>query len=199
MDPGLSVIAAYDPGNTSPFPDEKGHLNVAATYASAAAATVVEVDPNTGQISILEFTLAHDVGVVINPLTLDGQIQGAFAQAIGAILLEELNYSADGQPLNASMLDYSIPAFGDVPRPRLLHRETPSFTPGGFRGAGQGPNILCPSAIANAVHDALHPLGVKITRTNLGPNRVRDLLREAGVAIDPLAGARLRSIVGAND
>ncbi len=199
MDPGLSVIAAYDPGTTSPFPDEKGHLNVAATYASGAAAAVVEVDVNTGRIAILEFTLVHDVGVVINPLTLDGQIQGAFAQAIGALFMEELNFNADGQPLNASMLDYSIPGFGDVPRPRVIHRETPSPTPGGFRGAGEGPIIVSPSAIANAVHDALHPLGVKITQTNLGPNRVRDLLREAGVVLDPLAGARLRSIVGAND
>jgi carbon-monoxide dehydrogenase large subunit len=199
MDPGLSVVAGYDPGNTSPFPDEKGHLNVAATYGSGAAAALVEVDVNTGQITILECTLVHDCGVVINPLTLDGQIQGAFAQAVGALLLEELNYSDDGQPLNASMLDYSIPAFGDVPRPRVIHRETPSALLGGFRGAGEGPVIMTPSAIANAVHDALRPLGVKVTQTNLGPNRVRDLLRSAGVAIDPLAGARLRSIAGAPD
>lgn len=194
MDMGLSVVAGYDPGNTSPFPDEKGHLNVAATYSSAAAAALVEVDPNTGQVAILDFTMVHDCGVVINPMTLEGQIHGAFAQAIGAVLLEELNYSEDGQPLNTTMLDYSIPGFGDVPAPRIIHRETPSALLGGFRGAGEGAIIVSPSAIANAVHDALHPLGVKVAQTNLGPNRIRDLLRAAGAPIDPLAGVRFRGI-----
>jgi carbon-monoxide dehydrogenase large subunit len=196
MDMGLSVVAGYDPGNTSPFPDEKGHLNVAATYATAAAAAFVEVDRNTGKVAILDFTLVHDCGVVINPLMLDGQLQGAFAQAVGSVLFEELNYNADGQPQNATMLDYSIPAFGDVPRPTVIHRETPSPLVGGFRGAGEGATIVSPSAIANAIHDALRPLGVKVTQTNLGPNRLRDLMRASGVEIDPLAGIRFRGVAG---
>jgi carbon-monoxide dehydrogenase large subunit len=198
MDMGLSVVTGYDPGNTSPFPDEKGHLNVAATYASGAALAMVEVDPNTGQVAILDFTMVHDCGVVINPMTLDGQIQGAFAQAIGAVLLEELNYSSDGQPLNATMLDYSIPGFGDVPRPRVIHRETPSAVLGGFRGAGEGAIIMTPSALINAIADALGPLGAKVAQTNLGPHRIRDLLRAAGVKVDPLAGVRYRGITAAS-
>jgi carbon-monoxide dehydrogenase large subunit len=190
-DMGLAAIVAYDPGNTSPFPDESGHMNPAATWATAAGAVVVEVDVNTGQVEIQDAVIVHDCGRVINPLVLEGQIQGAFAQAIGAVLFEELVYSADGQLLTSTLLDYAIPAFGNVPRVRIVHRETPSALPGGFRGAGEAGIIVMPAAIANAVHDALHPLGVRITQTNLGPARLRALLRAAGVRADPLAEARL--------
>ncbi len=186
---GLATIASYEPGQTSPFPDpETGHLDVGATYSSAAAAAVVEVDVNTGRTKVLDYVLVHDCGAVINPLILDGQIHGGFAQAIGVTFLEELVYSPEGQPLCSTLLDYSIPAFGDVPQPRIIHRETPSAVLGGFRGAGEAPIIITPSALANAVHDALRPLGVRIRQTNLGAHHLRDLLREAGVRLDVLAG-----------
>jgi carbon-monoxide dehydrogenase large subunit len=92
------------------------------------------------------------------------------------------------------LLDYLIPAFGSVPQARIVHRETPSELLGGFRGAGEAGIIVMPSAIANAVHDALKPLGIKVTQTNLGATHVRALLRDAGVELDPLAGARLRAL-----
>jgi carbon-monoxide dehydrogenase large subunit len=187
VDPGLAALVAYDTFNTSPFPDEQGHLNVAATYSTAAALCAVEVDRNTGRVQIHDVTIVHDCGTVINPMILDGQIHGAFAQAVGATLFEELVYDANGQPLTSTLLDYAIPAFGDVPKPRIVHRETPSPTLGGFRGAGEGPIIVTPAMIANAVHDALRPVGVTVTQTNLSPPRVRALLRAAGVAPDPLA------------
>jgi carbon-monoxide dehydrogenase large subunit len=194
MDMGLSAIVTYDPGNTSPFPDERGHMNPAATWATAAGAIVVEVDVNTGQVEIQDAVIVHDCGRIINPLILEGQIQGAFAQAIGAVLFEELVYSDDGQLLTTSLLDYRIPGFGDVPRLRIVHRETPSATLGGFRGAGEAGIIVMTAAIANAVHDALRPLGVRITQTNLSPSRLRTLLRDAGVRADPLAGMRLSAL-----
>jgi carbon-monoxide dehydrogenase large subunit len=190
-DMGLSAIVAYDPGNTSPFPDESGHMNPAATWATAAGAAVVEVDVNTGQVEIQDAVIVHDCGRVINPMILEGQIQGAFAQALGAVLFEELMYSPDGQLLTSTLLDYAIPAFGNVPRLRIVHRETPSDLLGGFRGAGEAGIIVMPAAIANAVHDALRPLGVRITQTNLSPSRLRTLLRAAGVRCDPLADPRL--------
>ncbi len=177
MDPGLSVVVGYDPGNTSPFPDENGKLNVAATYSTAAAAAVVEVDPATGVVTVNDITIVHDCGTVIDGVLLDGQIQGAVAQAVGATFFEEIHYDENGQPRTTTLADYMIPGFGDAVRPRIIHRETPSGLLGGFRGAGEGAIIVTPAALAAAVHDALVPLGVPITQTNLSPPRLRALLR----------------------
>jgi CO/xanthine dehydrogenase Mo-binding subunit len=193
-DMGLCAVASYDPGNTSPFPDESGRLNPAATYATASGAAVVEVDPNTGQVFVENALMSHDCGRIINPMIVDGQLQGAFAQAIGALLLEEIVYGDDGQILTSTLLDYLVPAFGNVPRIRALHRETPSALPGGFRGAGEGALIVMTAAIANAVADAVKPLGVRVTQTNLSASRVRRLLRAAGVAVDPVAGVRFQGL-----
>lgn len=191
MDMGLSTVVSYDPGNTSSFPDEHGHMNVAATYASAAGAARVEVDPASGNVQILDFAIVHDCGRVINPMIVDGQIQGAFAQAIGSVFLEEIDYSAEGQPLTTTLLDYLVPLCGNVPAARILHRETPSPLRGGFRGAGEAGLILAPAALINAVADALRPYGVKIAQTNLGAHHLRRLLREAGVPFDPLQSPKL--------
>jgi carbon-monoxide dehydrogenase large subunit len=143
--------------------------------------------------------IVHDCGRMINPTLVEGQIQGAFAQAVGSVLLEELVYSDDGQLLTSSLFDYLVPQFGSVPRVRIVHRETPSETLGGFRGAGEGGIIVMPAAIANAVADAVQPLGARITQTNLSAPRLRKALRDAGVQVDPLAGLPLgtRSPVGA--
>jgi carbon-monoxide dehydrogenase large subunit len=189
-EPGLSTVVGYDPGNTSAFPDEHGHMNVAATYATAACAVVVEVDPHLGTVRIDDAVIAHYCGTIINPMIVDGQILGAWAQALGSVFLEEVAYDADGQPLSASLLDYRIPTCGGVPRPRVVHREHPSPLEGGFRGAGEAAIIVCPPAIANAIEDALRPLGVAIRQTNLGPARLRALVREHGVPFDALASAR---------
>jgi aerobic carbon-monoxide dehydrogenase large subunit len=191
---GLSAIEAYDPGNTSPFPDEKGHMNVAATYATAAGAAVVEVDPLTGNTLIRDFAIVHDCGRIINPAIVDGQIQGAFAQAVGSVFLEEIVYDAAGQPLTTSFADYLVPAFGSVPRARIRHRETPSDLPGGFRGVGETGIVLAPAALVNAVADALAPVGVPVMQTNLGPRHIRELIRRAGGHRDPVAGTRIRAI-----
>jgi carbon-monoxide dehydrogenase large subunit len=193
-DMGLCVVASYDPGNTSPFPDEQGRMNPAATYATAAGAAVVEVDVQTGNVAILDAVIVHDCGTIINPMIVDGQVQGAFAQAVGAIFLEEIQYGDDGQLLTSSLLDYHIPAFGSVPKVRIVHRETPSPLLGGFRGAGEGAIIVMPGAFANAVEDALRPVGVRVRQSALSAPRIRALLREAGFRPDPVAEVRLRGL-----
>jgi carbon-monoxide dehydrogenase large subunit len=191
---GLSAMEAYDPGNTSPFPDETGRMNVAATYATAAGAAVVEVDPLTGNSLIRDFAIVHDCGRIINPAIVDGQIQGAFAQAVGSVFLEELVYDAAGQLRTTSLMDYLVPAFGSVPRARIRHRETPSGLAGGFRGAGEAGIIVGPAALVNAVADALAPMDVKVTQTALGARHIRELIRRAGVPRNPLAGSRITAI-----
>ncbi len=178
MDPGLSVVVGYDPGNTSPFPDERGKMNVAATYSTAAAAAVVEVDAATGVVTVEDLTIVHDCGTVIDRVLLDGQIHGAIAQALGQTFYEEIHYDANGQPQTSTLLDYMIPGFGDVIEPRIIHRETPSELIGGFRGAGEGAIIVTPAALAAAVHDALAPLGIPITQSNLSPPLLRSLIRD---------------------
>lgn len=190
MDMGLSLMVSYDPGNTSSFPDDKGHMNVAATYATAAAGVVVEVDPNTGQVCVERMVVVDDAGRLINPMIVDGQIQGAAAQAIGQVLLEELVYGADGQLRTTTLADYAIPTSGTVPRVEIVHRETPSPLLGGFRGAGEAAIVSGPAALVNAVADALAPLGVQVRQTNLSAGRVRALLREAGVPLAPERGCR---------
>jgi len=190
MDMGLSAMVSYDPGNTSSFPDERGRMNVAATYATAAAGVVLEVDINTGEVEIERMVVIDDAGRLINPMIVDGQIQGAAAQAIGQILLEELVYGDDGQLRTTTLADYAIPIAGTVPRVDIGHRETPSPLLGGFRGAGEAAIVSGPAAIVNAIADAVAPLGVRITQTNLSSSRLRGLLRDAGVSIDPVAGRR---------
>lgn len=188
MDPGLSAVVGYDPGNTSPFPDEQGKMSVGATYASAAAAAVVEVFPNTGRVIVQDLTIVHDCGRIIDPVILDGQVRGAIAQTIGSMFFEEIEYDANGQPLTTTLLDYTIPGFGDVVSPRIIHQERMSSLLGGYRGAGEGPIIVGPAVLGNAVHDAIRPLGVAVRQTNLGPRRLREILRDGGHEVDPLAG-----------
>lgn len=199
MDMGLSVMVSYDPGNTSSFPDDHGHMNVAATYATAAAGVLVEVDPNSGQVDIESFWVVDDAGTIINPMIVDGQIQGAAAQAIGQTLLEELVYDQNGQLLTTTLSDYLIPTAGTVPRVFIEHRETPSALIGGFRGAGEAAIVAGPAALVNGVADALRPLGIDVLQTNLSASRVRALLRDAGVMIDPVMGLRYFGLGIEND
>jgi carbon-monoxide dehydrogenase large subunit len=160
---------------------------MAATHASGAGLATVEVCAATGRVSVLEATILHDCGRIVDRLIVDGQIQGGFAQGLGAVLLESVEYGDDGRPCVRTLQDYPMPSALDVPRVRIVHRETPSALPGGFRGVGESAAILTPAMIAGAVHDALRPLGVAVRQTDLRPRAVRDLLRGAGVAFD--AGA----------
>ena len=188
--PGLQATVVYTPGNTIPVPDEHGHMNFDETFAAHMTAVAVEVDPDTGHVDVLDAVLVSDCGVVINPMVVEGQHQGGFAQGLGAVLLEEVRYDDDGQPLSSTLVDYTIPEASDVPRLRVVHRETPSEVAGGFRGAGEAAIIVAPAVVAGAVADALAPLGVEITSTRLHPHVLRGRVRAAGYAPDAAAFAR---------
>jgi carbon-monoxide dehydrogenase large subunit len=98
-------------------------------------------------------------------MIVEGQVHGALAQGIGEALSERLVYDGDGQLLTGTLMDYAVPAAADLPSFRLGHLETPSpLTPGGYKGMGEGGTIGAPAAIANAVADAVRPLGVVVTR-----------------------------------
>jgi aerobic carbon-monoxide dehydrogenase large subunit len=140
---------------------------------------------------VLDAVLVSDCGVVINPLLVEGQHQGAFVQGLGAVLLEEVRYGEDGHPLTATLADYTPPTAVEAPALRMVHRETPSPTAGGFRGVGEAAIIAAPAALTGAVADALAPLGVRITSTRLHAAHLRRLLRQAGHRPDAATFARL--------
>ena len=189
-EPGLHESVVYSPGNTIPVPNADGHLNFDETFGAHMTAVAVEVDPATGHVRVLDAVLVSDCGVVINPTVVEGQHQGGFAQGLGAVLHEEVRYDEDGQPLTSTLLDYTPPTALDVPALRVVHRETPSATEGGFRGVGEAAIIAAPAAIAGAVADALAPLGVPIDSTRLHPQYLRAAIRATGYEPDAAAFAR---------
>ena len=125
-----------------------------------------------------KYVVAHDCGVVVNPLLVEGQIAGGTAQGLGGVLLEEIAYDSDGQLLTGSLADYLVPTAGDVPEMRMLHQHSPSpLNPLGVKGVGEGGAVAPPAAIANAICDALSPFGVEFNATPITPERIRQALR----------------------
>ena len=147
------------------------------TYASAAHAVVVAVDPETGVVKVLRYVVVHDCGRVVNPLLADAQVMGGVAQGLGGILREEMIYDDNGQPITGSFMDYAMPIASDLPDIELDHIESLSTrNPLGVKGLGEGGAIGPPAAIANAVEDALRPFGAVVRRGPLSPSRVRALV-----------------------
>jgi aerobic carbon-monoxide dehydrogenase large subunit len=150
------------------------------TYPYGTHVAVVEVDPATGQVAILHYAITYDVGRAINPMIIDGQIVGGLAQGIGGALFEDLVYDAEGQPLTTTFMDYLVPTALEMPEATTVKilEETPTpLNPLGVKGVGEGGSSGTGAAIANAVADALAPLGVPITELPLSPDRLAGLLR----------------------
>lgn len=164
----MEVTKIYDP--------------VFGTTSSATHIAVVEIDPAICKVTIDRYVVAEDCGRVINPMIVDGQVQGGVAQGIAAALYEEIVYDAAGQLLTASLSDYLIPTACEIPVIETIHLDTASpSTVGGFRGMGEGGTIGAPAAIANALADALAPLGGEIFELPATPERLFQLLRALGV------------------
>jgi carbon-monoxide dehydrogenase large subunit len=151
-----------------------------ATYASGNHAAIVEVDPETGMVSILKYVAVHDCGRVINPMIVEGQVHGGVAQGIGGSFYERLVYDPDGQPLASTFMDFLLPTAMEVPEIEVDHLETPSpLNPLGIKGAGEAGVIPVPALMAQALEDALSPWDVTITEMPLSPAQIRALVREA--------------------
>jgi carbon-monoxide dehydrogenase large subunit len=172
--PGFSFAPGQIPGleHTAYFTPPQ------AAYCNGTHVVEVEVDIETGAVRILNYAVAHDSGNLINPLIVDGQIQGGVAHGIGNALLEFMAYDANAQPLTVSFADYLLPGACDVPNVNAVHLETPSpLNPLGVKGAGEGGTIPAAAAIVAAIENALSPFGVKLTESPITPARIMAQLR----------------------
>jgi carbon-monoxide dehydrogenase large subunit len=152
------------------------------TYPYGTHAAMVEVDVETATITILRYAIAYDVGKAVNPMIVDGQLVGALAQGIGGAIFEELAYDDQGQLLTTTFMDYLIPTAMEMPvstAVRILEDTPTPLNPLGVKGAGEGGSSGCGGALANAVSDALSPLGISITALPLSPDRLSALIRAA--------------------
>lgn len=150
------------------------------TACSSTHLCVAEIDPHTFGVKLHQYVVAEDCGRIINPMIVDGQVHGAVAQGIGAALFEEVIHDDDGQILTASLVDYILPLASDVPDIGIVHIEADlPDNIGGFRGMGEGGTIGAPAAIANALSDALSPLGTDIDHLPATPDRLFRLVRHA--------------------
>ena len=148
------------------------------TWSYAVHAAIVEVDRDTGRVAIESYTVAHDCGVVVNPMLVEGQIMGGAVQGIGGILCEGIAYDANGQLLSGSLMDYALPIASDMPGFQILHQHSPSpLNPLGVKGVGEGGAVAPPAAIANAVCDALAPFGVEVNATPINPEQLVRAMR----------------------
>ncbi|HEY4857823.1 MAG TPA: molybdopterin cofactor-binding domain-containing protein, partial [Xanthobacteraceae bacterium] len=133
---------------------------------------VVDVDPKTGEVEVVRYVAAEDVGTLINPAVVEGQIIGGIAQGIGEALLEELVYDETGQPRTMTLADYLVPSALEIPRIELHHANVPSAALGGFKGCGEGSIIGALGSVACAVADALSQHGGDIHEFPATPERV---------------------------
>ena len=159
VEPGLEESAFYDPKNF--------------TFPGGTHLVEGEIDPETGVVEVAEVAIADDVGVIINPMIVDGQAHGGLAQGIGQALFEELRYDSEGQLMNASYMDYVMPRAADLPNFKVGNHVTAcTHNPIGVKGVGEVGAIGVPPAVINAVLDALAPLGVTDISMPATPEKV---------------------------
>lgn len=173
--PGFALPPGQEPGlfAESYFTPERS------TYSHGCHLVEVELDRDTGRILIQRYVVAHDCGKIINPMVVDGQIQGGVAHGVGNALLEYMAYDEQGQPVTASFADYLLPEAVDVPRAEVIHLESPTpLNPLGVKGAGEGGTIPAAAAIVSAIQDALHGHGPRINHHPVTPAFVLPLLDE---------------------
>jgi carbon-monoxide dehydrogenase large subunit len=174
IEPGLTETGSYDPPGT---------------FSNACHVAIVEVDVETGRVTVEKFLVAEDAGRIINPMIAEGQVHGGIAQGIGNALLEEIVYDESGGILTANLADYMPPTAREMPPIELHHRETPSTTSiTEAKGLGEGGSIGAPAAVINAINDALTPFNVQIDEMPATPQRIRAALRAA--PLPPRALAR---------
>jgi len=184
MEPGLANLSVYNMPNADRL-DSSAKANLATTYASSAHIVTLEIDPSTGVVAIQRYVAVSDCGRIVNPLIVDGQTVGGIVQALGWVLLEQLPY-VDGQLIASDFTNYLMPTMTSFPDPELIHVETPSpFTEVGAKGVGESSNMTAMAAAANALEDALDPLGIKIRGSHYHAQKLFEMVRDAKKKAEP--------------
>jgi 2-furoyl-CoA dehydrogenase large subunit len=179
MEPGLQATAVFGFSVAQPV-DDQDRVNSSNTYGFIAEVMAVEVDPETAAIKILRYATVHDAGTIINPMIAEGQIYGGALHGLGGALFEELQYDEGGQLLTGTFMDYLVPTASEAPVIDIAHVVSPSpLTPLGSKGLGESSSMTVPAVIANAVSDAVAPLGIGITELPMSPTRLWALIEGA--------------------
>ena len=179
MEPGIHASYTYN-FPVSKAPDDKDRVDSSVTYGFIADLACVEIDPQTGQVEIKKYITVHDCGRILNPMLVEGQIYGSFVHGLGGAFYEEMAYDDSGQYLTGSFIDYMCPTAVESPELDIGHIESPSpFTVLGSKGCGESCTMSVPACLANAVADALKPLGATVNRLPLKPNDIWQLIQDA--------------------
>jgi 2-furoyl-CoA dehydrogenase large subunit len=179
VEPGLQATAVFGFAEATAV-DEDDRVNSSNTYGFVAEIMAVEVDPETAVVRVLKYVSVHDAGTILNPLLAEGQIVGGALHGLGGALWEELRYDDGGQCLTATLMDYVIPCATQAPAVDIVHLSSPSpLTPLGSKGLGESSSMTVPAVIANAVSDALSPIGIQITELPMTPVRLWHLIQQA--------------------
>ncbi len=177
MEPGLQVEHVWQVPGGGQLPDADDKVQLYPCFSFQAHIPLIEIDPGTGKVRILEYFIAHDCGTVINPDIVRGMIIGGIAHGIGAALYEKFTYDSEGQFLTASFVDYLLPSVFEVPYVTEAEHCTPSpLTSHGQKGSGEGGYLGAPAAVASAVNDALQPLGLALDELPMRMGDIEELI-----------------------
>ena len=180
MEPGLAVEHVYQVPTGGALPTADGRVQMYPCFSFEFHLLLLSIDPDLGRPKIVRYRLGHDCGTQINPKIVRGMTMGGIAHGIGAALYEEFAYNDEGQLIAQTFMDYLLPSSHEVPAVEIIDHETPSpHTVLGQKGSGESGYLGAPAAVANAVNDALRPLGISINTLPLKVSKLGDLIAEA--------------------
>ena len=180
FEPGLAAEHIYQVPTGGTLPDKDGRVQMYPCFAFEFHLLLVSIDPDLGRPEIVKYWLGHDCGTQINPKIVRGMAMGGIAHGIGAALYEEFAYNDEGQLIAQTFMDYLLPSSHEVPPVEIVDHETPSpHTVLGQKGSGESGYLGAPAAIANAVNDAIRPLGISINTLPIKVSKLGDLIAAA--------------------
>ena len=180
MEPGLATSHVMQVPGSKGLPDADGRVQMYPCTSFEFHLILMTIDPDLGRPEIVKYRIGHDCGVVINPKIVRGMTMGGIAHGIGAALYEEFAYNDDGQLIAQTFMDYLLPSSHEVPDVQIIHHETPSpNTVFGQKGSGESGYLGSPAAVANAINDALKPLGISTNRLPIKVSTLGDMIAAA--------------------
>jgi 2-furoyl-CoA dehydrogenase large subunit len=180
MEPGLSVAHVYQVPTGGTLPTADGRVQMYPCFSFEFHLILMSIDPVLGRPEIVRYRLGHDCGTQINPKIVRGMTMGGIAHGIGAALYEEFAYNDEGQLIAQTFMDYLLPSSHEVPAVDIFDHETPSpHTVLGQKGSGESGYLGAPAAIANAINDALRPLGISVNTLPIKVSKLGDMIAAA--------------------